>query len=103
MLPKDKNARSLPYPCLNDAVEEELECAMRLGPEDDLRANRHQPALADLGLGNADAPFEMLLPPGPAAPQRRLAVEPRHAPQAIPLGSLGQPERRAGREHHVHL
>src|SRR5205823_2688031 len=57
----------------------------------------------DLRLRNGDAALEMLLPPSPTASQRRLRVEPGHAPQFFAVGSSEQPKRGTGGEHHVHF
>src|SRR5439155_16853173 len=84
---------------LHDAVEQELERPVRLAAEEHLRPAQHDPPLADRRLGDGDAAVEVLLAPGPAATQRRLAVEPGHALQALSVLALGDLERRAVREH----
>src|SRR5690606_41581339 len=62
-----------------DPVEQELERAVRLRAERDLRAEEEELALAHLGLDDGGAALEVVLPPRPAAAQRLCRVEPRDA------------------------
>ena len=74
---------------------------MRLAPKQDLRAEEGEAALADPGVDDGDAAFEVLLAPGPAAPEGLPGVEPADAAEALRLGPFAQLEGRARGEHDV--
>src|SRR5438128_2149554 len=60
-----------------EAVEEQLECAVRRRTECRLEPEQHEAAGADLRLGGEFAAVEPLLADGPAAVEEILALEPR--------------------------
>src|SRR6516162_8770542 len=70
---------SIDHDGLHDAVEDEFERPVRLPPEQDLWSEQSEPSLSDPRVDDGDAPFELLLAPGPPAAQRGLRVEPTHA------------------------
>jgi len=64
-------------PVIN-AVKEEFECAVRLGTERDLRAEKKEFAFAHVRFHNSHSSFEIMLPPGPSAAQRLVSCEPSY-------------------------
>src|SRR5688500_9461427 len=102
--------RRRPRPCgrpraagLVDRVEEELEGAVWLGAEGDLRPEREGASTADGRFERRDTTLEIVLAPRPAAPQRRRAVEPHDRPDSARERVGRQPEDRAVVEEDVDL
>ena len=89
------NARHSFSPARTSRVEHQLEGAVRLRPEQHLRAVQNQPPLPDPRVHHRDAPVQVLLPERPPAPQRRLPLEPRHA-EANPAGPASAGNRNVG-------
>src|SRR5690606_19544825 len=84
-----------------DRVEQELERAVRLRAERDLRSEDERLALADGRFERGRASLEVVLPPGPAAAERALGIEPHHRSYAAGGGIRMQPEDGAVVEIHV--
>ena len=80
---------------VEDAVEQELEGAVRLRAEGDLGPDQEHLALAERDVDAGGAAIEIVLAPRPAGPQRLLRIEPRHrlhaarAPRSAPAASPG--------------
>src|SRR5687767_9760198 len=77
-----------------DPVEHELEGAVRLGTECDLRSVEKEPPLSDGGVDDGNAMLEITLAPRPAAAQRALP-EPGHGPHVGDRRPGLKPEHRA--------
>src|SRR5687768_16131209 len=82
-------------------IEEQLERPMRLCPEQDLRAEQEQLALAHIGLGHGNGILEVLLSPRPAAAQWCFRIEPGNRAYTTRRGITAETERGAAVEHEV--
>src|SRR6476620_9502533 len=84
-------------------VEEQLVVAVRLGAEQHFGRHQKQVAFADAGLDDLHTLIEVLLTPGPPAPERRVVVEPRHTVDTLVSGIGGELEHRIVVEKDVEL
>src|SRR5262249_21752475 len=78
-----------------DAVEQQLEGAMRLPAPGNLVPEQHDVSLADRRLHDRDSLIEVVLSPCPAAAQRRRILVPRHRLDPFERGFGRQAERGA--------
>ncbi len=93
----------LGHGCVDDAIEEELECAVWLSTEENLWTEQDQLSFTHVGLCNSDPLLEMFLSPSPAAAQRPVCVKPGYTPHSGGRRAVPEAKRRAGGEEHIHV